>query len=153
MKNLKILAVFLLLIASGIAYSGGKEYTYKNCDKGKNNCDESKDSGKKISFKVSKSLGSVMRTFTRNDGYSKSYTIDNCKVFDDETFECKSITEPVFGDGWFVGGRSDIWILSNGKWEHTIEKEGNDVPGRDISKGTYSCECGTEIKSLLNLFK
>ena len=128
----KIVAVGLFLIASASAYSGGKEYTFKICDKGKDKCDECKDIEKKVTFKVSKSLGSVMRTVLKKDGTSKSSTIDNCKIFDDETFECE--TYFAYSDFHF--------ILSNGKWEQTSRHKIYD---------TYYC--GTEIKSLLNLFK
>jgi hypothetical protein len=41
--KLRTLAVGLLLIASGNAYSGGKEYTLKSCDKESDNCDKCKD--------------------------------------------------------------------------------------------------------------
>ena len=85
----KILIVGLMLIASGSAYSNGKEYTHETCksEHEANSCDNCKVIGK-VSFKVSKSLGSVMKTVTFSDGRNKSSIINNCKIFDDETFQC-----------------------------------------------------------------
>jgi hypothetical protein len=131
---IKILIFGLILIASESAYSGGKEYTYKICDEGKNNCNECEDKGDKISFKVSKSLASVMRTVIKKDGTKRSSTMDNCKIFDEDTFDCETEKERIL--------LSHHLILSNGEWHYRS------------SLGEHnSHSCGTEIKSVFNLFK
>ena len=133
-----------MLIASESAYSEGKEYTHKICDKGITNCDECKISKisklSKISFKVSKSLGSVMQTLIKNDGtIDRSNTIDNCKIFDEDTFECETIYE-TGGTGSSIRA-----VLSNGKWERMTRYN------RYGEINHYSC--GTEIRSIFNPFK
>ncbi len=135
----KLLLVGLMLIASGNAYSGGKEYSYKNCGDELKDCDKCKQVGK-VTFKVSKSLSSVMETKSIfHNGKINSDVIDNCKIFDDDTFECKTISE------WEVKNShlNEILILSNGNWESYYT-----IHGKIFSK-----KCGTEIKSDFNLFK
>jgi hypothetical protein len=133
-----------MLVASGTAYSGEKEYTYKRCDKGK-------EDGVKISFKVSKSLGSVMKTIIRKDGKSSS-TIDNCKIFDEDTFECETTTKAFVSRDYAAAGSSERLILSNGEWEQTNTIGMVRIGSKVIEETNYSY-CGKEIKSIFNLFK
>ena len=149
---IKLLIVGLILVISGTAYSGEKEYTYKSCYGGKNNCNECEDDGTKISFKVSKSLGSVMQTISLKDGSKHSSTIDNCKIFDEDTFECETISKAFFYRDIADEGSSSRFILSNGGWENTIRK-GRIRFGSEVIKPTNSYHCGKEIKSIFNLFK
>ena len=141
-KMIKILIVGLMLIDSGNVYSSEKEYTIKSCislGREKDDCQLCEEVGK-VSFKVSKSLSSVMETKTIfHNGKIISNVIDNCKIFDDDTFECKTISE------WEVKNShlKEILILSNGKWESY-----QTIHGKKFSK-----RCGTEIKSDFNLFK
>ena len=144
----KLLIVGLMLVASGTAYSGEKEYTYKRCDKGKEYV--AKD-GAKISFKVSKSLGSVMKTIIRKDGKSSS-TIDNCKIFDEDTFECETTTKAFVSRNYASAGSSERFILSNGEWEAT-NNIGMARHGNEMYEGINYSYCGKEIKSIFNLFK
>ena len=130
----KILIVCLILIASASAYYSEKEYTRKKCDEGKNNCNECEDTGDKISFKVSKSLHSVMITVIKKDGTKRSSTIDNCKIFDEDTFECETENELIL--------LFEHLILSNGEWHSRTSFEKHNIH-----------YCGTEIKSIYNLFK
>lgn len=154
MRNIiKILIVGLMLIASGNVYSGSKEYTLKHCDEGIKNCDECKGDGSKVSFKVSKSLGSVMQTVIQKDGTSGSSTIDNCKIFDEDTFECELISEPYLYKDRSSDGMSSRKILSNGKFE-SIHWEGEKMMDGKWYKETSTYNyCATEIKSIYNLFK
>ena len=124
----KILIVGLMLIASGSVYSSGKEYTLKTCmnDMITPDCSKCGEVKGKISFKVSKSLNSVMKDIVRYDGFEESKVVDNCKIFDDETFECKKTDNKV----------EIIDILSNGKWSWTVY----------INDNLFAMTCGEEIK-------
>ena len=143
-----LLIVGLMLVASGNVYSGEKEYTYLDCDEGKE--DGAKD-GVKVSFKVSKPLGSVMKTIIRKDGKSSS-TIDNCKIFDEDTFECETIDKGYVSRDYVNGGSSERLILSNGEWKQTNTKGRSRLRSNVWGETTYS-HCGTEIKGIFNLFK
>lgn len=124
----KILRVGLMLIASGSAYSDGKEYTLKTCmnDMITPDCSKCGEVKGKISFKVSKSLNSVMKDIVRYDGSQTSTVVDNCKIFDDETFECKK-----------TNNNSEIIdILSNGKWSWSMY----------INDNLFAMTCGEEIR-------
>lgn len=143
----KIIIVVLILIASGTVYSGEKEYTYKSCHEGKTNCNECKIEEGKISYKVSKSLRSVMKTYIKKDGtIDWSGTIDNCKIFDEDTFECETIFE--------TGGTGSSIreVLSNGKWEWMTRYGAHMSEGKMV-KESVSYTCGTEIKNIFNFFK
>ena len=106
-----------MLIALVTACSEGeKEYIYKECNTydQTDSCDDTCWKTGIISFKTSESLDSVMKTVISN--YKKeSSTIDNCKIFDDETFECKTL-DMTYRDNIY----SYKIILSNGKFS---EKE------------------------------
>ena len=148
-----LLIVGLLLVASGTAYSGDKEYSSKSCYEGKNNCNECKETKvSKVSFKVSKSLGSVMKTEIKKDGTKKSSTIDNCKIFDEDTFECETISKAFVSIDYANGGASSRFILSNGEWEET-NWYGIVRFGSKVDEETNYFSCGKEIKSVFNLFK
>ena len=148
-----ILIVGLILIASGNVYSGEKEYTSKTCV-GKNNCNECNETKvSKVSFKVSKSLGSVMRTEIKRDGTKSSSTIDNCKIFDEDNFECKTTVEAfVVRDDYANEGTSYRFILSNGEWEET-NWFGRVRIGSKVGEEINYFSCGKEIKSFFNFFK
>ena len=142
-----ILIVGLILIASGNVYSGEKEYTIKRCKDVTDvaRCDKCKVIGK-ISFKISKSQDSVMKTTVLDTGEKFSVVEENCKIFDDETFECKTTI-----DGEISGTKMKTtfrMMLSNRKWIDTFYVS---------SPGFYAPEqlsrCGEEIKSDFNLFK
>jgi hypothetical protein len=148
----KILIVGLILITSGNVYSGEKEYTVKYCDEGKNNCNECKGTGMTVSFKVSKSIGSVMQTVIKKDGTSKSSVIDNCKIFDEDAFECETINDAYFHQDTASTGTSDRIIFSNGKWEKII-RIGTFRNDREVFREINTYSCGTEIKSVFNFFK
>ena len=142
-----------MLIDSGNVYSSEKEYTIKSCislGREKDDCQLCEEVGK-VSFKVSKSLGSVMKTIIRKDGKSSS-TIDNCKIFDEDTFECETISKAFFYRDIADEGSSSRFILSNGGWDNTIRK-GRIRFGSEVNKPTNSYHCGKEIKSIFNLFK
>ena len=153
----KLLIVALMLVASGSAYSGGKEYSVYNCEKqgDAETCDgcELITGLKSVSFKVSKSLGSIMSTYTLNDNRIKSRTINNCKVFDDESVDCETIDKSVFIDkNSIYVKRLYKFILANGKWSSIQEMDPDFFNGKKIDHPTLS-SCGTEIKSILNFFK
>ena len=127
--------VGLMLIVSGAAHSGGKEYTLKNCANPKDNpnCSECGEVKGKASFKVNKSISSVMKDIVRYDnGKEVSSVIDNCKIFDNETFECVKIEKisPIIE-------MEAIDVLSNGKWSMTFR---NRIDGYVLMK-----VCGEEI--------
>ena len=133
----KILIVGLMLVASGSAYSGEKEYTLKDCknELDANRCDDKCEILGKVSFKTSKSLNSVMENYTISNPYeTASEAIENCKIFDENTFSCKNEHKLTI----------NVETLSNGKyfskssWKHSDSE---------------SFWCGTEIKSIFNLFK
>jgi hypothetical protein len=147
-----LLIVGLMLGASGNVYSGEKEYTYKSCAEGKNNCNECKESENKVSFKVSKSLGSVMKTLIRKDGTKKSRTLDNCKIFDEDTFECETISKAFVSRDYATGGSSSRFILSNGGWEETNRNGMYRIESK-VTEETNFYKCGKEIKSIFNFFK
>lgn len=149
----KLLIVGLMLIASGSVYSSGKEYTHETCksEQEANSCDKCKVIGK-VSFKVSKSLGSVMKTVTFSDGRNKSSTINNCKIFDDETFECDASKEAILTQETSYFGKSDLFILANGKWTNIVKMEEGTI-GKEKYEAMYSYRCGTEIKNIYNLLK
>lgn len=144
---IKILIFGLMLIASESAYSEGKEYTIKKC---KNvtvtdveGCDKCKVVGK-ISFKISKSQDSVMTNIVLDTGKKISEVKENCKIFDEETFECKTTNE-IDGTKMNLTFRM---MLSNEKWINTF-----DMTGPSFYFSENISNCGEEIKSDFNFFK
>jgi hypothetical protein len=152
----KYLAILLLAIAARQAYAGDKEYTVRSCTSEElYNCDKCEEkSNLTVSFKVSKQLKSVMKINKRNDGKSSSTVIENCKIFDENNFECKEETEAViFNDAEADFGRDQTLTTSNGKWELTKNEWGRKSSMRlkVLPKNSYSC--GYEIKNVFNFFK
>lgn len=159
-----ILIISLFLIIAGNAIAGEKEYLYKTCKSLSDaqdceKCEVEEDA--KISFKVSKSLGSVMATVKDKDE-SASFVINNCKIFDDETFECETKNEgAVHSEVGSSEGTDILDRLSNGKYiriyhrdstiffypQYLDKGEGSVSPGGDFYK------CAIEIKSILNWLK
>ena len=139
-------AVLLLAIAATQAYAGDKEYTSRFCvyeDVNKyvlGTCKICKeDIGEKISFKVNKSIKSVMHIFIAPDGTSSANVIDNCKIFDENNFQC--ITNE---QGYDIKKNkyttNTVLTVTNGSWEqtHTMYRLGiNDL---------IYIACGLEIK-------
>lgn len=128
----KILIIGLMLIALVTACSDGeKEYTLKTCKNELaaitvNRCDDKCEVMGKVSFKVSKSLASVMEVYKLNDGKISPIVRDNCKIFDEDTFSC-----------------------DNDLYNQTISLS----DGKYIFTDTSTFLCGTEIKSIFNPFK
>jgi hypothetical protein len=165
----KYLAILLLAITATQAYAGEKEYTVRHCEfligwyadriNDCNNCKEME--GHKLSFKVSKQLNSVMKISTKSDGSTHSSVIENCKIFDENNFKCKTETEGYFikGISSSLGILSEL-VVSNGKWEDTNIMRGNIDETKKLKKGekvtpdkSQSYSCGYEIKNVFNFFK
>ena len=151
----KIMIVGLMLVVSETAYSNGKEYSYSNCNKVTggfsgfvneiSTCEQCKLLNKTISFKISKTQDSVMTIVTDKDGHKTSSVIKNCKVFDEETFECKTTFNEIDGTKMNLTFRM---MLSNEKWIDTL-----DMTGPSFYASENISNCGEEIKSDFNLFK
>ena len=142
MKKLTLL-LLLMFVVSGTVYSGEKEYTFKSC-KGVtdiNSCDKCKVVGK-ISFKISKYQDSVLKNMTVLDtGQKGSVVEENCKIFDDETFECKKKI-----DGNLSGMKTETTfrlMLSNGKWIDTFNV--NTPSDTSLYSPEHLSSCGEEI--------
>jgi hypothetical protein len=93
-----------------------------------------------------------METFILKDGTSKSHVLENCKIFDENTFECGSSTHSYADKTIVLGGSSSHHILSNGIYEYT-SWFGITIINGEKSKEINSYKCATEIKSIFNLFK
>ncbi len=138
------------------SYSGEKQYTYRECVSTTNrstelNCNQCKEeSGVKVSFKVSKQIKSVMVLQKFNEG-SHSYVQDNCKIFDENNFECTDELEPISSSSVVVYGMKTTLTVSNGIWERKMENYGFVFDGK-IEKEYFRHNCGYEIKSLFNFF-
>jgi hypothetical protein len=159
----------LLAIAATQAIAGEKEYTVSRCEvKAKtfgiydcNKCNE--EIGAKITFKASKELNSVMQIYTSKDGTNKSSVIENCKIFDENNFQCLTKKEATYLKNFFDLGMIDKLVVSNGKWESTFLTGGYYAGkyGSDLKKGEKITKegefdifvCGYEIKNVFNFFK
>ena len=129
-KMIKILIVGLMLISLVTACSDAeKEYTLKTCknELDANRCNDKCEVTGKVSFKVSKSLTSVMEVYKLNDTTISPIVRDNCKIFDEDSFSCDN---DLF---------NQTISLSDGKYIFTH------------NSSTFLC--GTEIKSIFNPFK
>ena len=161
-------AVLLLAIAATQAFAGEKEYTFRHCESLDgwyanriNDCSKCKEvDGEKISFKASKQLNSVMEISTRADGISKSSVIENCKIFDENNFQCTTETEAIYSKDFFDYGKLDELVVSNGKWENAYIQKGRIDKTKKLQKGEkvipdkfQSYDCGYEIKNVFNFFK
>jgi hypothetical protein len=161
-------AALLLAITATQAIAGDKEYTVKACEVlvgpyfRTNDCNNCKEiEGAKKSFKVSQQLNSVMQISTKSDGSTHSSVIENCKIFDENNFKCKTETEGYFikGISSSLGILSEL-VVSNGKWEDTNIMRGNIDETKKLKKGekvtpdkSQSYNCGYEIKNVFNFFK
>ena len=143
----KYWAVLLLAIAATQAYASDKEYTSRICsDEDVNKyllgtckiCKE--DIEEKISFKVNKSIKSVMHIFIAPDGTSSANVIDNCKIFDENNFQCTT-NEQGYDIKKNKYTTNTVLTVTNGSWEQTstIYKLG-------INDLVY-IGCGLEIKN------
>ena len=145
----KLLIVWLMLITSGAAYSSGKEYSSYDCNKKGNSttcegCELQKDIT--VSFKVSTSLDTVMRTVSFKDGRKGSQTIKDCKIFDDDTIACETEEEQKENGSLVIGGKTDNFILANGIWSTShisYPNFFNDKPMSELNSIRY---CGIELK-------
>ncbi|MGZ8945969.1 MAG: hypothetical protein ACXW1W_11160 [Methylococcaceae bacterium] len=162
MKPPIILIISLFLTIAGNAIAGEKEYLLKICKSlgDAQDCEQCEVQGK-ISFKVSKSLSSVMATVKDKDE-SASFVINNCKIFDDETFECETKNEgAVHSEVGASEGLDILDRLSNGKYIRIYHLNSTiffypqylDKGEDSISPGGGFYKCATEIKGLLNWFK
>jgi hypothetical protein len=164
------IALFLAIAATQ-TFAGEKEYTFRGCDyidgwyaDVKRDCNDCKVvEGAKKAFKVSKELNSVMQININADGTSKSSVIENCKIFDENNFQCLTEQEATYLKDFFDLGMIDKLVVSNGKWESTFILKGmhNGKYGKNLKKGEHvtpegksqSYSCGYEIKNSFNFFK
>ena len=163
-------AALLLAITATQAIAGDKEYTVKACEVlvgpyfRTNDCNNCKEiEGAKKSFKVSQQLNSVMQISTKSDGSTHSSVIENCKIFDENNFQCLTEQEATYLKDFFDLGMIDKLVVSNGKWESTFILKGmhNGKYGKNLKKGEHvtpegksqSYSCGYEIKNSFNFFK
>ena len=135
----KYWAVLLLAILATQAYAGEKEYTLRYCDdsaKKLQDCTKCKKDNVKIIFIVSKELKSVMETTIDLDldGDSKSSIENNCKIFDKNTFECKTENN----------AQTNMLTVSNGKFETKYMLANGEI---------IEYLCGYETKNIFNFFK
>ncbi len=149
-----------MLVTSGTANSGEKEYSYNNCNKLRPidiyqiaTCEKCDLLNKTISFKISKSQDSIMKTITDKDGHKTSSTIRNCKIFDEETFECETIKEETRHKTLIKYGIEDKFILANGRWSSYYIDKGTDFNYESIILSSIRSSCGKELKSISNFFK
>ncbi len=138
MSMFRILILMLLLLVSNQVLAGEKEYLWKICKDYEStlSCEKCRVMGK-MSFRVSKSIASVMMSVVNNDGSGGSLTLGKCKIFDEETFECEN---SISNEGWSYKKRG---VLSKGKFVETIENHFSSVNLKD----SYAYGCGTEIKN------
>jgi hypothetical protein len=163
-------AALLLAITATQAIAGDKEYTVKACEVlvgpyfRTNDCNNCKEiEGAKKSFKVSQQLNSVMQISTKSDGSTHSSVIENCKIFDENNFQCLTKKEATYLKNFFDLGMIDKLVVSNGKWESTFLTGGYYAGkyGSDLKKGEKITKegefdifvCGYEIKNVFNFFK
>jgi hypothetical protein len=164
----KYWAALLLAITATQAVAGEKEYTVRRCEfligwyaDRINDCNKCKEvDGQKLSFKVSKQLNSVMKISTKSDGTSGTSIQENCKIFDENNFQCTTETEAIYLKDFFDLGMLNELVVSNGKWEHTIIDRGHIDKTKKLKKGekvtpdkSQSYNCGYEIKNVFNFFK
>jgi flavorubredoxin len=130
-------AALLLAIAATQAYAGDKEYTVRVCDEeqaivnngSEKDCNKCKvEEGSKVNFKISKELKSVMETIMHSDGNFVPTVHNNCKIFDNDTFQCDTPTK-----SYIVR-----LTISNGKYELKLKNKLND--------DGITIICGNEIK-------
>jgi hypothetical protein len=135
----------LLAITATQAYAGEKEYSYKKCSNLEDiySCEKCTElDGDKISFKVNKEINSVMKIHTKKDGSIHTNVFENCKIFDDNNFECKTeLTEKEIITRSFSDKELTV---TNGKWQNSTETHINQYK---IDHFYYNC--GTEIKNVL----
>ena len=135
----KLLMIGLMMIISGTAYSGAKEYTIRICKNVTNhsNCNDTCKVVGKINFKISKPQYSVMKNMIFDTGQIESVVEGNCKIFDDD-FECKSVSSSSSPLGEMT--ITNRYVVSNGKW---IQTSTGDL---GLSHITTLATCGEEIK-------
>ena len=133
---MKIILMLLLLVSNQVL-AGEKEYLLKTCKdlQSAESCEKCEAYGK-ASFKVSKSIASVMMSVVTNDGRGGSFTLGKCKIFDEETFECE---ESISNEG---NSSEKRWVLSKGKFF-----DDRSFTSWDHSPLVQSYQCGTEIKN------
>ncbi len=129
----------LLAITATQIYAGEKEYTLRYCDdlaKKLQDCTKCKKQNAKTIFKISKELKSVMETTIDLDlgADSKSSIDNNCKIFDKNTFECKTENNT----------QTNMLTVSNGKFEIKYMLANGEI---------IEYVCGYETKNIFNFFK
>ncbi len=159
----KLLIIGLMFVSSSNTYSSTKEYSYYNCNKVMSGysgyvyeistCEQCQLLNKTISFKISKSQDSIMKTITDKDGHKTSSIINNCKIFDEETFECETVKEETRNKTLIKYGIEDKFILANGRWSSYYWDKGTDFNHESIILVSTHSSCGIEIKSSSNFFK
>ena len=103
---MKILLAVIIISLSFIcnnSFAVGKEYILKSkCknEKEAQSCTECVALGK-ASFKIDKSLASVLMIYKLDTGESDSILHENCKIFDSETFVCELKDEDDINLGTF----------------------------------------------------
>ena len=149
-------AALLLAIVATQAVADEKEYTIKICEQAvakMKDCSQCmKTINTKTIFKVSNELKSVMRTNVMADGSTNTYVIENCKIFDENNFQCKTVTAYSYSKAKIDLGTETTLTVANGKWENIgIDYGAIDTGNVRDSKITYNC--GEEILSSFNFFK
>ena len=156
---MKIILILLLLVSSH-SFAGEKEYLLKVCkDSGSaQTCNDCEVRGK-ASFKVSKSLASVLMTFRwiengkDTDHFGPPVVYTNCKIFDDENWVCEEVgKEEEIGDTLFKADHEKRY-LSHGLFISSYIS-GEVIRRNHIFEPVHEdYACATEIKSLLNWLK
>jgi hypothetical protein len=150
----------LLAIAATQAFAGEKEYTIRRCAEHTatlESCDKCKEyENAKVSFKVSKDLKSIMKIYTKPDKTTYESVIDDCKIFDENTFECKTETAAEYRYGLnnvynYDYKTKDTTTLLNGKWEHVFSTKGLMIYNSKLTESFFT-ECGYEIKNGFDFF-
>ena len=168
----KYWVALLLTIAVTEAYAGEKEYTVRYCESiigwyadEVRDCNKCKEiDGHKISFKVSKQLKSVMLTGNKYNGEVGTSIEDNCKIFDENSFQCLTERKEIYLKDYIDLGMIKTLVVSNGKWERTTIEKGSVIgieektkklkKGEKVSPDKYQVySCGYEIKNVFNFFK
>ncbi|MEI6146665.1 MAG: hypothetical protein WCP66_09630 [Methylococcales bacterium] len=137
----KLLLVALLLVASGTAYSGGKEYTYRHCEGfifDADDCTKCEEVNV-VQIKVNKQIKSVMLVYKNKKITPEVF--NGCQIFDEDTFKCEEETSDE------ISATHKEASLANGVF---MSREGTYYAFR---KEDEHYNCAIEKKSILNFFK
>jgi hypothetical protein len=64
-----------------------------------------------------------MKISTKSDGSTQSCVIENCKIFDENNFQCLTEREAIYLKDFFDLGLIFTFVVSNGKWERTRDAQ------------------------------